>query len=89
MNVKVIKQSQIKKEGKWINDGEASVEFVNYDYFQNIVSPATLSFFKSIGGKEVLVKKYVNSVLTPVKLYSTNPFGDKRSVYEFDFREGN
>lgn len=87
MNVKVTKQKQIKQEGKWINDGEATVEFVNYDYFNNIVSPSTIKFFKSIGGKEVLVKKYINAVLTPVKLYSTNPSGDVRSLYEFDFQE--
>jgi hypothetical protein len=65
------------------------VELIDYDRYELLVNPARLRLLrKDTLGTEKVIRTYVNSVLTPTKLISTNQTKTSKTVYEFDFNGG-
>lgn len=80
-NIHMIHYYEIKENGKWVLDTseDGEVRFIDFETYCKITSQQTVTFFKSLGGKERLT--YKNGKV--VRLISTSPDRTKRSIYMF------
>ena len=79
------KSLQNKINGKWVNTQNRIIENkeITVEEYYNICCKSTISFFKSLGGKEIVYRNYLGLIY---KLISISPLGDERAVYLFDFK---
>jgi hypothetical protein len=53
--------------------------------YKNITSPETIRFFKRLGGSESLTRAYTSRGYNIVKVVSTSPDKENKTVREFEF----
>jgi len=65
----------VKVESKEITEQE----------YKNITSPETIRFFKRLGGSESLTRAYTSRGYNVIKVVSTSPDKENKTVREFEF----
>ena len=73
---------EIKNGSRWTSEN-ATTEKIDGSYYFNCLE--SVPFFRSLNGKEKIVKAYTKFGYVPVRLISTSPDGTERTIKEFTF----
>ena len=77
---KVVITNQEKSGSTW-KTTEVKEELADFIYYSNVVD--AVPFFRNLGGTETITKKYTKAGYIPVKIVSTSPGRDQRTIREF------
>ena len=78
-----VNKTEYKKHGsKWI-ETESETKQVDFIYYTNIVDG--IQFFRNLGGSETVKMGYTRKGYLPIKIISTSPNREDRSIYRFKF----
>ena len=73
---------EIKNGSRWTSEN-ATTEKISGEYYFNCLE--SIPFFRSLNGKEKVVRAYTKFGSVPVRLVSTSPDGSIRVIREFTF----
>lgn len=79
-----IRTNYIKEGSKWIIEDQEESK-INFEFYFNVIDPRAIQFFRNLGGTERVTLNYTGKGYIPVKVVSTNPSRDRRTIYEFIF----
>ena len=82
IEIKVTITNQNKDGRRWTTS-EKETKTIKPEFYMNTID--AVPFFKAIGGKEKVEKTYTKYGLIPVRIVSTRPDGNKRTIREFKF----
>lgn len=81
-NIKMVKESYIKKGSKW-SLVETENNNIDEQHYKNIIE--SKSFFTNLGGYERHEKSYTSKGYIVTRINSISPDKQNKSVYIFDF----
>lgn len=74
--------NQVKHGSRWTTTEEAT-EQINYIYYTNVLDG--IPFFRNLGGSETVQKAYTKAGYLPIRVLSTSPDRQQRTIREFTF----
>lgn len=63
-----------------------TVEDIDFEQYDNITNKETLAWFRRLGGSETATKVYTSQGYKTVKLVSTSPDKQYKTIREFEFK---
>lgn len=63
-----------------------TVEDIDFEQYDNITNKDTLAWFRRLGGTETATKAYTSQGYKTVKVVSTSPDKQNKTVREFEFK---
>lgn len=63
-----------------------TIEDISFEQYDNITNKDTLKFFRRLGGSETATKAYTSQGYKIVRLVSTSPDKQNKTVREFKFK---
>lgn len=63
-----------------------TVENIGFEQYHNITNKDTLAWFRRLGGSETATKAYTSQGYKTVKLVSTSPDKQYKTIREFEFK---
>ena len=58
---------------------------IDLDFYRNMTSESTISFFRRIGGTETITREYTSRGYTITKIVSTSPNKENKTIRTFNF----
>ena len=77
-------ETQTKQGSKWVTV-ETETKEISKQFYQNIIDPQAIKFMRNLGGVETIQKNYTCFGYIPVRILSTSPSREQRTVRTFKF----
>lgn len=77
-------ENQEKQGSKWVTV-ETETKKITKEFYRNIVDPQAIRFMRNLGGIETIQKNYTCFGYIPVRILSTSPSKEKRTIRTFKF----
>lgn len=77
-------ENQEKQGSKWVTV-ETETKEITKEFYRNIVDPQAIRFMRNLGGIETIQKNYTCFGYIPVRILSTSPSKEKRTIRTFKF----
>lgn len=81
---KMIVTTQQKNGSRW-ETVETKIKEISREFYRNATEEQTIKFFRKLGGIETVQKNYTKWGFLPVRILSTSPNRERRTIREFDF----
>ena len=87
MQVTLTTTKLVKRQGTKTVYNVESIETkqIDWEQYKNIIDPQTSRFMRRLGGSESVTKSYTCRGYNVVKVVSTSPDKENRTIREFEF----
>lgn len=76
-------ETQEKQGSRWITT-ETETKTISKSFYNNMTDEKTIRFFRNLGGIETVQRNYTKMGYLPVRILSTSPNRETRSIYNFE-----